>query len=149
MKTYTREEQAEHRAALVAALRSGDFIQTHGKLRKDRSGVSSYCCLGVGCELYRRARQDHGSSGRWRQLTGTHYADVFFFAGEGRGQSAHLPVEVAEYYGFYNASGVLTELGVRTAGFASLISMNDGGASFLTIADAIENGLVQLRGQPR
>jgi hypothetical protein len=35
----------------VAALRSGDYQQTVGKLGRDYNGERSYCCLGVLCEL--------------------------------------------------------------------------------------------------
>jgi hypothetical protein len=47
------------RDAWVAALRSGEFAQTTGKLtRVVRTGVDAptgHCCLGVLCELARRA----------------------------------------------------------------------------------------------
>lgn len=35
----------------IKALRSGDFKQARGQLAHTRSGTTSYCCLGVLCEL--------------------------------------------------------------------------------------------------
>ncbi len=41
------------KAKWLAALRSRKFKQTHGQLREDEpiKGTSSYCCLGVLCEI--------------------------------------------------------------------------------------------------
>jgi len=40
----------EPQKLFLVALRSGDFVQTTGKLREG----DSYCCLGVACEVYRK-----------------------------------------------------------------------------------------------
>ncbi len=44
--------KAEVKAQLIADLRSGEYRQGHGVLRRDGG---SYCCLGVLCEQARRS----------------------------------------------------------------------------------------------
>ena len=39
------------KARWVAALRSGDYNQGHGRLHTKENGISSFCCLGVLCDL--------------------------------------------------------------------------------------------------
>lgn len=41
----------------LAALRSGEYTQTVGKLRRTHTGYEGFCCLGVLCDL---ARKDGG-----------------------------------------------------------------------------------------
>ena len=49
--TITLNENAK---AWVAALRSGDYTQTQKMLRRvTKENGTSFCCLGVACDLYR------------------------------------------------------------------------------------------------
>ena len=118
----------------VEALESGDYKQGVSRLRprEDR-----YCCLGVGCNLY--------------NPKGWHYPlDVFDFMDS----SSTLPDEVAEWLGLRDQFGhfectdeihdlVCQEndgyfpLGGESGLGTSLVSLNDGGISFLTIARII------------
>lgn len=41
----------EIKAKWIAALRSGNYKQTTGVLKRETDGAVSYCCLGVLCEL--------------------------------------------------------------------------------------------------
>ncbi len=44
-------KQKELRRKWVEALRSGDYIQTHGFLEKKTHGIKENCCLGVLCHV--------------------------------------------------------------------------------------------------
>ena len=47
MSAWTETEKREHRRELAAALRSGKYRQTRGRLRDSKG----FCCLGVACEI--------------------------------------------------------------------------------------------------
>lgn len=98
----------------IAALRSGEFRQGRGQLRRD----NSYCCLGVACELYRRE-----NGGEWRHLGNGRFS---FFDVAGL-----LPNEVQCWLGLRRCDGFY--------GGSSLVGGNDGGYSFAEIADLIES----------
>ena len=100
----------------VAALRSGEFEQGRGQLRR----YNSYCCLGVMCEVYRRET----GRGEW--------IDGWTFEMEDRMANASLPFPVREWVGLRGGSG---EYGSKT----SLTDRNDAGVSFAEIADLIES----------
>jgi hypothetical protein len=63
----------------VAALRSGDYKQTQGALRRvENYGSTSYCCLGVYCDLAgKKVNQTRGNTDiyEWLELTiGKHFS---------------------------------------------------------------------------
>lgn len=103
----------EARALWVKELRSGDWKQTKGYLRRQ----DACCCLGVACELY------------WEQ-TGelkpqlSHHGTYSY--GHERG---NLPWEVQCWLGLERASGFHDQ---------DLTVLNDSGRSFTEIADVIE-----------
>ena len=113
-------EQRQHIREWVAALRSGEFQQGYGWLRRQPiHGDPFYCCLGVACELYRR--ENPGTT--WENIEG----------GLGWGYKAldgttcfwDLPPIVSMYYGVPHTH--------------SLMVLNDVSLlSFSDIADAIE-----------
>lgn len=41
----------EVKAKWVEALRSGNYKQTQGRLKRHKDGEESYCCLGVLCDI--------------------------------------------------------------------------------------------------
>lgn len=44
----------EARKLWIDALRSGEYLQTTGTLRRNTSDGPRYCCLGVACEVYQK-----------------------------------------------------------------------------------------------
>lgn len=92
----------------VDALRSGDFKQGRRALR---SG-DSFCCLGVACELYRRAT----NKGKW--VTDAFNPDCFVDDGadindrnylDSGASGAVMTKAVYNYFGFPNDNPVLTK----------------------------------------
>lgn len=108
----------------VTALRSGEFIQGRQRLRSDTisdDGIctSSFCCLGVLCELYDRAHPENIGYDR------------------GRGYFLHIasiPDEVREWSELTDTLGVFYPEGNMT----SLSALNDTGSTFEEIADLID-----------
>lgn len=99
------------------ALRSGEFRQTTGKLyRESKLDKPSYCCLGVLCEVWKRAE---GSEHEFVE------SGLRFGPPKSSG-FGYLPSYVWGWAGLENVS---TDV---------LVNMNDGGESFSAIADFIE-----------
>ena len=127
---YTLEQERHHRQDLVKALRSGDYDQTTGKLRDE----DAYCCLGVACDL--------SGLGEW---AGNDYVVTALMR-----SWCNLPAEVADYYGFVTRDGDFEmererEM-EREMEYPSLVTLNDAGENFESIAQLIEEepvGLVQ------
>ena len=117
---YTPEEQREHRQDWIKALRSGDYKQTKGRLRRG----DSFCCLGVACEISGR--------GVWQQRTRNgSLTYIYIFDNEA------LPREVANYYGIRDVYATFW-IGTVDRKNNSLSNLNDKGATFDEIADIIE-----------
>lgn len=101
----------EVKAKWVAALRSGNYPQTKGRLR-DANG---FCCFGVLCDL-----KDHTA---WSASGNYEY------------QSALPPVSVRQFSGI----DALDDIEVEIYGtYKPLARHNDDGRTFAEIADAIE-----------
>ena len=101
----------------ASALRSGEFQQGKGLLRHG----GKYCCLGVLCELHRR--ETGGPKWTWDSLYGREsYLDERY----------GLPEAVREWSGLPDSNCPLPSQ------LCSAIGMNDSGATFAEIADAIE-----------
>ena len=114
--TYTKEEQKQHRAELVEALRSGEYQQTIRVLRDS----DNFCCLGVACDI--------SGLSEWERIG----IRTFNYLGEKK----ILPVEIMEYYGFKTQKVVF----YNSRGYPeNLIILNDRGFSFKEIADVIES----------
>lgn len=136
MFTYTSDEQAANRATLIAALRSGEYKQGEGYLRRredyKHAYATVYCCLGVACKI----------SG----LGSFDYTDAFITAEEGEVSSTHLPGAVRKWLGFATDNGALINGDMRTETalvVSSLMDANDLGVSFAQIADIIEENRVE------
>lgn len=107
----------------IAALRGGKFLQGQNALRQQEQGQpDSYCCLGVLCELFRRAT----NRGSWIGST---------FQVDGAKSMAQLPDPVRDWAGLEDRD---PRLGAEAM---SAISMNDRGSSFAIIAERIEQYL--------
>jgi hypothetical protein len=123
---------------LVEALRSGEFLQSYGRLRRppwppSEEGVEEekgwrYCCLGVGCELYRRETQ----KADWATQTDYSTSDNPVLYGVFLEESAYLPREVQKWYGFESGDPNLDN-GMRATYFNDEKELN-----FDEIADLFE-----------
>ncbi|KGM36163.1 hypothetical protein [Inquilinus limosus] len=112
-------EQA--RSALVTALRSGDYKQAEGQLRRgDR-----FCCLGVACDLFAKLEE----TGHWDPED-----EEIFRTADGGWGDALLPDTVRRWLNFRTVNGELF------SDETSLAGMNDRGASFADLAKVIEQG---------
>lgn len=125
--SYTTEELEAHRAEWIAALRSGDYKQAKGALRRG----DSFCCLGVACEVAAR----HGVTERVKN--GYKDPQGYYPA------ATSLPVAVRDWLGLKGTSGGLVE---SLGGGRSLDALNDSGRwTFEQLADLIEAGRVKLK----
>ena len=114
----------------VAALRSGEYKQTTGKLANVER--TEHCCLGVLCEMAIKdgvdvevsVRLDEGDDGNDRFYT------------EFDKETGHPPKSVQRWAGMASASGRLYQPVYDED--TSLASLNDRGWSFEQIADVIE-----------
>lgn len=134
MSKWTKEEQAAHRAELVAALRSGKYKQATNRLVNvdDDDTAVGHCCLGVACDLAAIA-------GVIPPRSEDKYDDAF----------AVLPEPVQEWLGFNGDTGTLKEsvpevVTEYDSPAASLAELNDNGWGFDKIADLIEADGVRL-----
>jgi len=110
--------KASYKKRWLVALRSGEFKQGQGALRKEYRGNYAYCCLGVLCTL---------TKGKWN--------GDFRPAGKDRNGQRHkadpayLPLRTRQ----------LTDVSLERC--QELASFNDKGDSFKQIADWIEKHL--------
>lgn len=121
----------------VDALRSGNYEQTDGQLRKeDDEGVVGFCCLGVACDI--------SELGTWDENDGFRIDGVEYYDDEdGREpDSGYLPIEVADWLGVFGNNPVLkatVPLADSDLTEAVASNLNDlYHLSFEQIADAIE-----------
>lgn len=98
------------------ALRSGKYKQATGALRRNtNTGGSSFCCLGVLCNMHAEAHPKIAAT----QTNPGRYLD----------QGGYLPFQVQRWAGIKSSGAWFGE--------SSLARANDRGASFETIADLI------------
>ncbi len=102
----------------VAALRSGKYEQTTGRLHLKGDG---YCCLGVACDLFAKENKIVISEDHW-----TGGVDIKY-----NGDSQLLPTPVRNWLGLASGRGNFDD--------DCLSCRNDRGASFKEIADIIES----------
>ena len=121
----------------VAALRSGEYTQTTGTLRREGSGgfggPAGFCCLGVLCDIM--------DPGRWGETTFTG-AVCYGATNEGGAADGMPPWDILKRAAL--AESIPRDYGddVRPAISADdLARRNDGGATFAEIADIIEEAL--------
>lgn len=122
--------KAEIKQLWIAALRSGEYQQGIGALRKvDSNGTIHHCCLGVLCDLHRIE-------------TGGHWDRYTYLGSEG-----FLPDEVADWADLPDSPEILDK---DLNDFITLTALNDGDTavcadirqhSFGQIADLIEQHL--------
>ncbi len=131
--TWSKQSQKRHRRMLVEALRSGEYKQTKGTLRRG----NSFCCLGVACDISGLGEweKDEGSLYQFRPVDGTRPVDGL------------LPEIVRSWLGFSTSAGDLDFVGADNHLHVTALShLNDNGKRFTTIAKIIESepeGLVK------
>lgn len=111
----------------VDALRSGEYDQTSGGLRRvDADGnATGFCCLGVACEI--------SGLGRWSDNGMSYVADEYRSA-------SYMPGPVRDWLGLDSDDPLLNDVKYDDTPFtASASELNDTyDRSFGDIADAIE-----------
>lgn len=120
----------EAEAKLVAALRSGKYTQTKGRLRDDKG----YCCLGVACDVL--------GKGEWIAK------DFRYVYRVSPDDSSHvvLPTAIQNMLGWTANNGRVRKAYEKGNSedepdyLTSLAEFNDEGVTFEEIADIIENG---------
>ena len=125
-----RQEIAE---LWVKALRSGEYTQAAGVLRRD----DSFCCLGVLCDLYREATSD----GTWDETPRSEPDGLPVYAFAGAEET--LPNEVITWAGMETPNGILdpVESGAEEM---CLSGLNDDGSTFSGLALVIEQYAAKL-----
>lgn len=113
----------------ITALRSGEYRQGQSALHTKRyvgaEVVTTFCCLGVLCDVARK----NGLDLRVEGLDSV-FGDVKY--GE---NTAFLPVEVVGWAGLQASNPHFFE---ESGEYRSLAGLNDQGATFSQIADIIE-----------
>jgi hypothetical protein len=104
----------------IEALRSGEYRQTKGVLRRLNNVGYSHCCLGVLCDLHAKKFK-----GQW--------TDGNTYETKGHESSAFLPGPVWWWAGLNGDSPLADGI--------TLARMNDSGQSFEEIAEVIERHL--------
>lgn len=128
----------EIKAQWTAALRSGEYEQGQGSLRRD----GKFCCLGVLCDQAVKA-------GIIPEPTQRDILDDLLYGQEKN--SITLPAEVMEWAGVTDANplvdagilpeGVKWEVEPGDGANPALANLNDGGTPFAVIADIIDQQL--------
>jgi len=117
---------------LVAALRSGEFVQTQSQLgRVDPAGVEpdKFCCLGVACEVAIRNGLDLDREVSSNDPTVLRYDGI----------SDELPARVQEWYGIDGSNPVLVEENIVNDEVTCIEANDDEGLNFAEIADLMES----------
>lgn len=121
----------ENTQALVDALRSGNYRQGQGQLRRKLvqadAQFDEYCCLGVACDI--------SGVGSWQPQPESQ--DYVYEMPDGTGDSIYLPRAVSDWLGWAEDGAIRVNDSIRSPG--TLASLNDDGKSFLDIAQAIED----------
>jgi hypothetical protein len=121
----------EIKARWVDALKSGNYTQGQGRLHaKDANGNSSFCCLGVLCDL---ANKDNIALEIEAYETSDGVSILY------DDDESWLPNSVTEWSGV-DHQGTFNE-GLDNQEFSTLAYLNDNGATFEHIATVIEEYL--------
>jgi len=113
----------------VTALRSGEYKQTGGRLRKG----DCYCCLGVLTDLYDKDKDKDIKCHAWHEEHG-----LYFYESDGVTVEATLPESVMKWADLDEPNPVVREdrMGLQ---LTSLAYLNDNeGLDFNQLADIIE-----------
>lgn len=124
----------ERVAMLVAALRSGSYVQGQNRLARTihRDGTTHYCCLGVACEIAlangapvrKTTEYDEATDQDWIR-----YTDI----DSGKSETHVMPPSVIDWFGFNASDPYLSSDGDYERRTAA--EVNDQGGNFAEIAD--------------
>ncbi len=127
-------ELTEPQQALISALLGDEFEQGRNALRYQQAGGDRFCCLGVGCEVYRRMT----GLGRWDTAI---YGSIPFIDSAGRTNSTTMPTEVAEFFGLPDGNPEIY-MGKRA------VTLNDGNLwNFRQIAEAFRETFLRINAE--
>lgn len=128
-----RQPDKERLRLWVAALRSGEYQQARGALVKRVNGVTSYCCLGVACEVAI-------ANGLKVEVAEQETRGGFGPARSYDNEYTLLPKSVREFYGLEDSDPYLPMNPTNEDSSVNLASSlnDDHGFSFEEIAEAIE-----------
>ncbi len=114
----------------IAALRSGDYVQTLGGLKTE----DGFCCLGVLCDIHAKETENEWAT----KKMDAHFTETFSY----KHNSTDLPVEVQEWAGIKTSGGELPKSYIDNEDeedSVSLIDLNDNRhLNFSQIAEVIE-----------
>ena len=116
--------------AWLDALRSGEYKQCRGALRKVKGKTESFCCLGVLTDL---VIKDNSNCGEWRDNKNYFNSSIGLHTLDHLGLPSLVKSYVELSSDFYSPGNIYTDDGVIV-----LANKNDKGASFKQIADMIE-----------
>jgi hypothetical protein len=120
----------EVKAKWLAALRSEEYVQGDGKLkRRDVNGNVFHCCLGVLCEIYEKDENKHERSSGWSLRNNEYY--------EYSGCPNVPPLVVTAWAGLEESNPIYNP-DSDDINEHSLAQDNDNGYSFEAIAAIIE-----------
>lgn len=126
----TPQNQATNRKKWIAALRSGAYAQTKGRLRN----ADGFCCLGVACDLlmpeaWAPGETEDGQVKWWYHAPSPEATSYI-----------SLPEPVREMLGLAGSVGNAAKPLVDDSSVIfSLIGANDAGLSFFEIAQILED----------
>ena len=106
----------------VKALESGDYLQTRGFLERKAGTELFNCCLGVACRVYAKEHPDWNIYEAQREGDKTIFGSRFGFE---LGHTTFIPTEVSDW------------LDLRVPNADRLMGLNDGGSSFVELAEVI------------
>lgn len=133
------EEQLERIRDFVAALRSGNYAQTHSQLGSvDESNVKKYCCEGVAAERYGEQcgyKVNWTPSGKLFLGGDDDYAENEFWIKMGLIGKIDNP---STSLFIFNLPDEQTLLNTKRQSSITYMALNDDGFTFAQIADLIE-----------
>ena len=125
----------------VAALRSGEYKQTEGRLRafddNNNQPTNCFCCLGVLCDLFAKTRTDCA----WGE-SDDEYEDCAFVVEDIETVDKVLPQLVRRWAGMNSECGDFFNEALKDE--QRLTDMNDCGATFEELANVIEKNYEHL-----
>lgn len=124
---------SEARSAWVKALRSGKYTQAKKFLAVRYGNSTSFCCLGVACELFIEIEGKKILDREYTKYRGINCIDYYSKINHyDSGNISGLPLVVMKWLGLQDWLG-------NVIGIRSLSKMNDTGVNFDDIATFIES----------
>lgn len=133
------EEQLKRIRDFVAALRSGEYAQTHSQLGSiDENNVKRYCCEGVAAERY---GEQLGYEVRWSESDRLFLGDQADYAENDFWRKMGLVGEIdhpSTSLFIFNLPDEQTLLNTTRQSSITYMALNDDGFTFSQIADLVK-----------